>query len=135
MNTRKEGAEDEKELAVDLKVATTIEADLLGFFGEGLRGFLYFDDNMGAVKNAMLGPLPFLFEIEDYRMELLGSTHYGVRLKKFTVTPKDGFMADLSFQISFKPSGDEVARIAEYLQESIPVMLEPASQELDLDNQ
>ena len=42
-----------------------------------------------------------------------------------------GFV-ELGFQISFKPFGTEVARLAEYLQEAVEVRLEPSSEELDL---
>ena len=131
INARKEGPDDDKVLAVDLKLSMVAEATILDLFDDQLAGFFFTDIN--AVRNTMIGPIPFTSELEDYRLEAVGGTFFGVKVKKFTVKPMDGFMAEVSFQISFKPSGDEVARMAEFLQEEMQIRLEPANDELDLD--
>ncbi len=93
LNARKEGPDEDKELAVDLKLSTECDDSILDMLGDNLREFLFLPS--GAVRNEMLGPL--------------------------------------TFSVSFKPSGDEVARMAEYLQDAIEINLEPANDELDLD--
>lgn len=131
LNARKEGPDDEKELAVDVKLTAELPASaVLPMLGENLENFLFMDG--GAVWNEMLGPLTFKHEIEDYRLDVLGSTHFGIRVKKINVEAKDGRMVALGFSVSFKPSGDEVARMAEYLQDAIEIDLRPANNELDL---
>lgn len=129
LNTRKEGPDDEKELAVDIKLTADCDLSILSYFGDDLAEFLFLDS--GAVKNLSLGPLTFGNELENYRLETLGSTFYGVRVKKFSLEPGDGNVVRLTFGVSFKPSGDEVAKMVEYLQEEISVSLDPANEELD----
>lgn len=132
INARKEGPDDDKVLAVDLKLSEIAEATILDRFDDQLATFFFTDIN--AVRNPMIGPIPILSELEHYRLEAVGGTFFGVKVKKFTVKPMDGFMAEVCFQISFAPSGDEVARMAEFLQEEMEIRLEPANDELDLES-
>lgn len=132
LNTRKEGPDESKELAVDLKLCAVADAGILDLLGDGIADFLYMAENPEAVRNTMLGPITFKHEIEDYRLDMLGQTHYGVKVKKISAEPKDGRVVSITFGVSFKPSGDEVAQLAEYLQEPIEITLEPANNELDL---
>lgn len=131
INARKEGPDDDKVLAVDLKLSLVSDAGILDRFDDQLASFVFTDIN--AVRNTMVGPIPFLFELENYRLDAVGGTFFGVKVKKFTVKPMDGYMAEVCFQVSFAPSGDEVARMAEFLQEEMDIRLEPANDELDLD--
>jgi hypothetical protein len=130
LNARKEGPEDDKELACDLKLTTIVSASVLRYFDEGLELALYTPE--GMVRNVMIGSIPFLHELEGYRMELNGMTQHGVKIKKFTVQAKDSNLLVLTFSVSFKPTGTEVATLAEFLQDQIDVQLEPGSEELDL---
>lgn len=133
INARKEGKEDDKELAADIKMmADKVPAEILKTLGDGLEQLLFFDDNMKAVRNTMMEPIGFRYEIEGYRLAMLGRMHYGCKVKKITVTPQDGGTVCLSFSVSFKPSGNEFAQIAEYLAESVSIEVGPASEELDL---
>jgi hypothetical protein len=128
LNTRKEGPEEEKVLAIDVKFLVEVDiADVL-VLDPSLMDFLYFSN--GAVRNTMLGPITFLYEIENYRLDIAGSSHYSVRVKKISLEPKDIWRAKLAFQVSFKPSGDEVATIAECLQDYIEFELAPENMEL-----
>lgn len=129
LNTRKEGPDDDKELAVDVKLRLVTTAQVLAFFDQELAPVFFTD--AGAVRNAMIGPIPMLHELQDYRMDMLGNSHFGVKLKKFTLQPLDGARIVLIFQASLKPSSTEIATIAEYLQDEINIALEPTSEELD----
>lgn len=131
LNTRKEGKDGEKELAVDIKLTAECGVDVLEYFGDGLAQMLYLDS--GAVKNSGMGPLTFGSELDGYRMETLGAVFFGVRVKKFSIEPKDGNIVVITFNVSFKPSGSQVAQMAEYLQEEIEISLEPANDELELE--
>lgn len=128
LNTRKEGPDDEKELAVDVKLQALCGIEVCAFFEPELTGFLFLEG--GAVRNIMMGPINFSHEIEDYRLEAVGSTFNGVKVKKFSLEAVDGNQVRLTFSISFKPSGDEVARMAEYLQDEIDIALAPMNDEL-----
>ena len=130
LNTRKEGPDDEKELACDLKLSATVAANIFTYFEEDLIPALYHPE--GIVKNVMIGAIPFVHELLDYRMEMNGIEQFGVKVKKFHIQPMDDFKAALTFSVSFKPSGTEVATLAEFLQDDIDLILEPANAELDM---
>ena len=130
LNTRKEGQEDDKELAVDVKLCALCDSSMCDHFEAALPEFLFLSN--GAVRNVMMGPISFSHELEDYRLEAAGSVFSGVKVKKFVLEPRDGKQILLTFSISFKPSGDEVARMAEYLQEELEIDINPMSEELDL---
>jgi hypothetical protein len=130
LNARKEGPDDDKQLAVDVKLRAVTTMAVLHYFDDMLGQLFYTD--IGAVRNTMIGPIPMKHELEDYRLEVMGGTHHGVKLKKFALEAMDDGMVSITFQASFKPSGDEVAQMAEYLQDEIDIYLEPANAELDL---
>ena len=130
LNTRKEGPDDDKELAVDVKLQALCGMNVTDYFEPELAYFLFLEG--GAVRNVMMGPISFTHELEDYRIDAVGSTFHGVKVKKFTLEPVDGYQVRLTFLISFKPSGDEVALIAECLQDEIEIDLNPSNEELDL---
>lgn len=128
LNTRKEGQEEDKELAVDVKMQAMCGVEVCEFFEPALPGFLFLEG--GAVRNVMMGPISFTHELEYYRLEAVGTTFHGVKVKKFTLEPVDGSQIRLTFLISFKPSGDEVALMAECLQNEIEIEINPANEEL-----
>lgn len=130
LNTRKEGPDDEKELAVDVKLQALCGVEVTGYFEQELAYFMFLEG--GAVRNTMMGPINFSHELEGYRLDAVGGSFFGVKVKKFSLEPVDGNQIRLTFSISFKPSGDEVARMAEYLQDEIDIELNPSSEELDL---
>lgn len=133
INARKEGPDDDKVLAVDVKLQTLLDFDILDFFEPSLATFLYLQG--GAVRNVLMGPITFTHELEHYRLDIAGGSHFGTKVKKFSIEPRDSYKVLLTFLVSFKPSGDEVAQIAEYLQDDLLVILEPENEELDLDTE
>lgn len=130
LNARKEGPENETVLAVDLKFEAEVPASVLAAFEPELVEPLFLDS--GAVRNIQMGPLTFTSTLRHYRLKAIGTWFSDVELKKFAFQPKDGRLFVMTFGASFKPSGDEVARFAEYLAESIEIDLSPADGELDL---
>ncbi|MEX3629210.1 MAG: hypothetical protein VB138_06645 [Burkholderia sp.] len=108
LNARKEGPDDDKQLAVDVKLRAVTTMAVLHYFDDMLGQLFYTD--IGAVRNTMIGPIPMKHELEDYRLEVKGGTHHGVKLKKFALEAMDDGMVSITFQASFKPSGDEVAQ-------------------------
>lgn len=130
MNTRKEGPEDEQHLCVDLKLSMRTDRDVFHFFDDHLPHALWIPGTY-AKRNLKLGPITFASEYKDYRMECCGSTHHGVKVKKFAMEILDGGHVNLTLQVSFEPSGTEVATLAEYLSDDIDIVLEPGNEELE----
>ena len=131
LNTRKEGAEDDKELAVDIKFNAQIDSSICDFFDESLEGFLFLSDT-GAVRNSMLGPLSYSYQLKNYRLKAIDKDFTSVNIKKISLSPRDGRKIDLTFQVSLHPSCPDVAGFANYLKESIEIILEPSNRELQL---
>jgi Ftsk gamma domain len=128
LNARKVGPKDSKTLAVDLKLSARVTDAVFHFFDDQLLHAVWLPG--GAVRNIQLGPLCFGHELEDYRADLLGNTHFGVKVKAFSLAVKDGREVDLVFSISLGPQGTDMAVLAEHLQESLDITLQPANQDL-----
>jgi len=129
MNTRKQGPEDDKELAVDIKLTTRTAQNICSFFDEQLADFLFL--STGAVRNEFQEPISYKYELLNYTVTVGGMTFDGVTVKKISILPADGFLVDLTFQLSFKPLSNQVSLFAEYLQEMIPIKLQPMNAELE----
>ncbi len=129
INTRKEGNEDDKTLALDLKLTTRISSEIANFFGEGLKDFLFLDD--GEPRFKRMEQVGFEHELRGYLLILNEQSHYGADVKKFKVQPVKGNQIDLTFSVSFKPISQVVATLAEFLSEQISIELLPQNTELN----
>ena len=121
-NARKEGPEEDKILALDIKLLTKTDSDALRFFDEELVHFLYLPDS-GAVRNLMLEPIKFKHEVQNCELLIAGCQFHGVRVSKFQIEAADGWQLYMTWQCSFLPSRDECAILAEYLQEEVEVCI------------
>jgi hypothetical protein len=132
LNVRKEGPDDEKALAVDVKMQCTTSAALLDFFHEGISDVLFTDAD--AVKNLLLKPLGFANTIMNCDVDILGERYSGVDVGKFSLEPKDGRQVVMTFSVSLQPHGDEVAKLAEFVMDEVDVHIRPQP-ELNFDVQ
>ncbi len=123
LNVRKEGPDDDKVLAIDIKFQCVTSADMFDFFHEGIKEVLFTD--AGAVKNLMLKPLQFHNAVMNCDLEILGQRYGGIEVGKFQLEPKDGNQVTMQFSISLQPSGDEVARISEFVMDEIDISVDP----------
>lgn len=123
INPRKEGPEDDKNLALDIKLNGIVTDAIWDYFHEQIRNVLYTD--AGAVKNIMMDSIAFSHSVKNCTLKMLGHTFHGAEIKNFKVRPKDGHLAELTFSATIEPSGTDIAMIAEYLQEEVPVVIEP----------
>lgn len=134
LNTRKEGKEEDgKELALDVKFKVKIASTGFSFFEcEDLGNALYTD--IGAVKNIFIDPITLSYELKNYSFEISGREYFGTTLKKFVLEPLDGNLLAVSFQATFKPTANEVALMAEHLQDMVQIKVHPENLELDFTN-
>lgn len=123
LNVRKEGPEDDKALAIDIKFEGKTDATLCDYFDPLLRDFLFTDGVIARPQ--MMEAVGFVNQIENCELTLLEQTFFGVKLHKFKVRPVDGGLIELTFAASFKPSKNEVAVIAEYVCEAVHVTCRP----------
>ena len=132
LNTRKEGGEDDKELALDVKFQTRTDSYVCGYFEPTLEYFFFLPET-GAVRNKFINPVSFTHELNNYRLKAMNMIFTGVKVKKISLQPADGKKVDITFLASFKPSSTNVAMLAEFLMEAIVIDLGPENNELELE--
>jgi len=129
LNIRKEGPNDDKVLAVDIKFQCTAAATMFDFFDDGLASVLYTD--VGAVKNLSIGPIVFTNMVTNCDLIVLKRTYPSIEVSKFALKPKDGYLVEMAFAISIQPTGDEVAQLSEFVLDEVEIEIRPQP-ELDL---
>src|SRR5690606_16103034 len=129
LNTRKEGPDEEKVLAMDVKLNATVSADLWDFFHPGIKPVLYTD--AGGVQNLMMEAIGYGNIVKNCTVQIVGCHFYSVDVKNFKIRPTDGWKADLTFSLTIDPQGDQIAVLAEYLQEEVAVIIEPERELFD----
>ena len=133
LNIRKEGPEDDKVLAVDMKLEITAAAnDVLPYFDPALRHFL-FNYETNQVRFRSMGAIHWDGEMLNMEMEIHGLEFRNVRLSKFAIEPKmekDEQFVHLTLSATFQPDGRDVALLAERVQETGQIIIRPMNQQL-----
>jgi hypothetical protein len=135
INARKEGPEDDKVLACDLKFALTASNDLLISFHPQLRMMLFTKE--GEPRFPLMGPVDWDYEFRQMRLSidplnLDPEQHYdGVKLKKWLFAPKKGGLVDVSFQAQLNPDRNQFGIIGRMLiAESVRIYVRSANGDL-----
>lgn len=134
MNVRREGPEDERVVAVDLKLMFPfVQWTLCDYFDPALAAFLWrgdVDPNAHAQtnliqRNAFLAPVSYGHEIEGARLEVGSLKFADVTAKKFSLEPKDSGVFNLTLTASFLPSDSALTDLAHAMaRETASVLLE-----------
>ncbi|WP_269497751.1 hypothetical protein [Castellaniella sp. S9] len=123
LNIRKEGPEEDKILAVDIKFQCTAPSTMFDFFDSDLRSVLYTD--IGAVKNTAIKPIEFTNTVMNCDLTVLGRRYGSVEVGKFSLKPKDDHKVEMIFGTSVQPTGDEVAQLSEFVADEVDIRIEP----------
>jgi hypothetical protein len=100
INARKEGPEDEKILATDLKFTLLTSSDFLIYFHSQLRLMLFTKE--GEPRFPLMGPVDWDYEFRNMKLTLDPMTldpelrFLGVKLKKWVFQPKQNGMVAVS---------------------------------------
>lgn len=132
LNIRKRGNDDEKVLVVDARFSGRAHADLCDYFDPLLRSFLFLDGVIARPR--AMDPIGFCNVIEHCELRLLQRWFTDVQLRRFRIEPHDGGQIQLSFTATFRPSKDEVAVLAEFMDEDVHLVAQPEP-ELDFNGQ
>lgn len=126
LNVRKQGPEDEKVLAVDVKMEIKqVDRRLCAYFDEALEPFLWRGDTDAMiVRNIWLSPVIYGHEITGATVTIGNETFLGCDVKKFTLEPRDGGVMNLTLAVSLFPSSNEVSDLAKLVQEDAHVEIE-----------
>lgn len=126
VNIRKEGPDDDKILAVDLKLAfERVDRSICDYFDDALAQFLWRHETNGLIaRNAFLQPVAFMNEISSAHVTIDGRQFFGCEAKKFSFVPRDGGTVDIVCAVSIYPSSGDVADLAKHVQDGVTVLIE-----------
>ena len=119
LNVRKEGPDDEKILAVDVKLEfKKVDRRLCAYFDDALEAFLWRGNTDALiVRNDFLLPVVYLHTIASAQVKIGTQTYYGCEVKKFGIQPCDGGVITLTCSVSLNPSASEVSDLAKLVQD------------------
>ena len=126
LNVRKEGPEDEKILAVDVKLEIkNVDRRLCGYFDEALEAFLWRGDTNALIaRNAFLTPVRYANEISDASVSIGSHSYSGCDVKKFEIAPSDGGVITLTCSVAVYPNSADVSDLAKMVQDEASVAIE-----------
>ena len=125
LNIRKEGPDDDKVIAVDIKMEITkVDRRLCAYFDEALEAFLWRGDtNALIVRNTFVEPVKYLYTLKDATVQINTRELFGCKVSKFQITPKDGGVIDLTLTVSALPTKSEVAELANLVSDGAAVSI------------
>lgn len=126
MNIRKEGPEDEKILAVDLKMTIkNVDRRLLTYFDDALTAFLWREETSGmVVRNVFLNPVEYCNTITGATVTVDMTDFNGCDVKKFSIEPRDGGVFTLSLAISIYPNAADLQDLSKTVQDQARIRIE-----------
>jgi hypothetical protein len=139
VNARKEGPNDDKVLAIDVKLTGEVDhtaiAAVIGTDDvEEVRRSFWLDDEQHAPRfvNVDMVKVPSATEFKECDATFGNRYIKGVKVRKFSFTPRDRGVADITFTISVTDPPDGLMPfLAEQLGESMDVLARTAQQSFD----
>lgn len=126
LNVRKEGPEDDKILAVDVKLEIgQVDRRLCAYFDDALEAFLWRGDTNALIaRNMWLVPVAYSHEVKSANVQIAGIDFIGCEVKKFSMQPRDGGVMTLALSVSIYPSSNDVSQLARFVQDEVAVSIE-----------
>lgn len=126
LNVRKEGPEDEKILAVDVKLhINNVDRRLCAYFDDSLEAFLWRGDTDALIaRNVFLVPIAYMNEISNADVTIGQHSFSGCDVKKFQMDPRDGGVMALTCSVALYPNSGDVAELAKFVQDEVQILIE-----------
>lgn len=125
----KEGPDDDKILAVTVKIEAETDEDILATFDPTLRSALFRTDKP-ELRFPQMGPVSWMGEMQHMRMVVNMLSFDDVTLKKFVIEPYINAQSEkrvrLTFSAALSPTGREVAVLAEMVTDAVQLNIVPA---------
>lgn len=140
LNIRKEGPDEEKVLALDVKLSecavdVAFLARILGSESEDTVKAAFWDDTKNVLFPG-LDPITTWGEIKACRVVLGGLVLQSATLRKFKARIQSEHKLELEFSVTVTdPPSNATAILAEYVTDSIRVSVEKIQEELDFDSE
>lgn len=126
LNVRKEGPEDDKILAVDVKLEiSNVDRRLCGYFDDALEAFLWRGNTNALITRSLhLAPVAYTTEISGATVKIGVHTFVGCDVKKFALSPRDGGVMTLTCSVSVYPSASDFSALAKIVQDEAEVEID-----------
>jgi hypothetical protein len=127
INIRKEGADDKKELAADIKLLfPKLPGTVVECFDAGLAPLFWTEDNDGGlfVRSPLMEAIGFANEVHNADVSIADMRWPACKVKRFALSPVDGGYVNLTCSVSIMPSSTEVAKLAKLVQDGAFVTIE-----------
>ncbi len=126
LNVRKEGPDDEKILAVDVKMEIkNVDRRLCAYFDDALEAFLWRGNTDALIaRNAFLVPVSYSNEISNANVTIGTRSYIGCDVKKFSMEPRDGGVMALTCSVALYPNSNDVADLAKLVQDEEHILIE-----------
>jgi hypothetical protein len=124
LNVRKEGPDDDKNLAVDIKLEVQkVDRALCEYFDDALAAFLWRGDTNALIaRNVFLQPVQYLNQVETAQI-IIGPCSFFGDVKKFSLLANDGGVMTVGCSVSVEPNSSEVATLANMVQDETQVRI------------
>lgn len=125
LNVRKEGAEDDKILAVDVKLEIKdVDRRLCAWFDDALEAFLWRGNTNALIqRNICLAPVQYAVEVKA--TVTIGTHEFtGCEVKRFQLDPRDGGVMTLTCSVSVYPGSADVSHLARLVSEETLVSIQ-----------
>lgn len=131
INIRKQGDDDERESAVDIKfeMESVSAKPLVRMLGApdfvSMKDTFWLDDKDANIRFSGLTQVTSWAKFEDLKFKIFKHDIRADKTDKFIVTPKSGHMMDITFTVSIKhPDDSLIISLAENLMDSVDITLE-----------
>lgn len=126
LNVRKEGPDDDQQLAVDVKLEfSQIGRELCNYFDDALTKFLWRGNSDALiVRNNWMAPVVYTNEVSGAEVTIAGRRHVGCNVRKFNIDPRDGGVISMTCSVTLYPSSTEVSDLANLVQDDDYVSIE-----------
>ena len=126
LNVRKEGPDDEKIVAVDVKLEfKKVDRRLCDYFDDAIAEFLWRGETDALiVRNPFLKPLAYVNSIKDATITIGTHEYSGCDVGKFQIEPQDGGVITFTCSATVNPNEADIADLAKAVQDDTQVSIE-----------
>lgn len=126
LGVKKEGGKPDGPIIAEIKIfAKGLDKSILDYFDDALKDFLW-RGNEGAliVRNIFLNDVGYTSVIEDAKIKIGQLEFNGGDACKFIITPADGGVIDLTFNVILRPTEYELAALSALVLDDVEVAIE-----------
>lgn len=128
LNVRKEGPDDDKVVAVDVRLEfKKIDRRLCLYFDDAIEAFLWRGETDALIaRNAFLKPLAYCNTLKGASVSIGTHEYRDCDVTKFSIEPQDGGVITLQCSVTVNPNEADIADLAKAVQDETRVSIQGA---------